>query len=309
MVAHKKDISHTDISSDSFVDRFFPKGLIPYLKLARVDRPIGTWLLLFPGLWGIVLASDGLKNMDKGSFLLMILFMIGALFMRGAGCTINDIWDRKLDQKVERTAMRPLASGQLNIREVLIFLGAQLFAGLIILLLLNSLTIKLGFIIIIPILIYPLMKRITWWPQLFLGLTFNWSALMGWTAITGELSITPFLLYIAGIFWTLGYDTIYAHQDKEDDLIVGIKSTALKFGDNSPKWVSAFYFLTLLFLALAKLSSGMGLNLFSLTFLLFAIWHLYGQIIDWDIDNPLDCLNKFKSNKWFGAIVLLFLAA
>ena len=213
----------------------------PYALLMRLDRPIGWWLLLLPGWWAIVLASGGVMNMNIKSWALMAAFLIGAVVMRGAGCVVNDIWDRDLDKMVERTRERPLASGAVSVKQAAAFLSLLLMIGAAILLSMNMLTIMLGLLSLPLIALYPAMKRITYWPQLFLGLTFNFGALMGWAAVTGELSAAPLFLYLGGIFWTIGYDTIYAHQDKEDDALAGIKSTALKFGNRSKLWVSGFY--------------------------------------------------------------------
>jgi len=205
-----------DIRSGDWVDRLLPRWAEPYARLARLDRPIGTWLLLFPGWWGIALA--GPRWPDP---LLLALFALGAIVMRGAGCTLNDIADRDYDGRVARTRTRPIPSGRVSVRQAAMFMAAQLAVGASILLSLNRPSIALGFAVLGLIAAYPYMKRITYWPQLFLGLNFNWGALIGWTAVTGGLGWPPALLYLGGIFWTLGYDTIYAHQDKEDDARIG----------------------------------------------------------------------------------------
>lgn len=223
--------------------------------------------------------------------------------MRGAGCIINDIWDRNLDNAVERTKDRPLASGKINLKQAMVFLFILLACGAAILLSLNQSAIVIGLCSIPLIIAYPLMKRITYWPQAFLGITFNFGALIGWAAITGTLGWPAILLYIGGIFWTIGYDTIYAHQDKDDDLSVGIKSTALKFGPESKKWLIGFYALAFLCLATAILS--VNATILVILGLLAPFLHLIWQIYSWDIDNQDNSLQKFKSNRNFGLFILL----
>lgn len=217
---------HTDIKKLVWIEQKLPEQARPYAYLMRIDRPIGIWLLLIPGIWGIAAASPGFPSIYT-----CILFLIGSVLMRGAGCVINDLWDKDLDKKVERTANRPLASGAITEKNAKIFLATLLLLSFFILIQFNSTTIILGFASIPLIAMYPLMKRYTYWPQIMLGITFNMSVLMGYSAVTGETSSTAILLYLGAIFWTIGYDTIYAHQDKEDDALIGIKSTALKFGD------------------------------------------------------------------------------
>ncbi len=287
----------SDIPIASWIDRIAPEGLRPYLRLARLDRPIGTWLLLIPCWWGLALASPGWP--DPGD---MALFAIGALVMRGAGCTINDLADRKIDPLVARTATRPIAGGQVSIFMAFVFLGLLLFAGLSVLVQFNAFTIQVGIASLVLVAVYPFMKRITYWPQLFLGLTFNWGALVGWSAVTGSLAPTAGLAYAAGIFWTLGYDTIYAHQDKADDILVGVKSTALKFGAATRPWLTGFYGGTVLMLAAAGYAAELAWPFFAA--LILGGLHLGWQIKAVDIDDPNDCLAKFKSNRDFGLIVL-----
>lgn len=269
----------------------------PYFRLMRLDKPIGTWLLLLPCWWGVALASPFFPNLW-----LMFLFAIGAIIMRGAGCVINDIYDRKLDQQVERTRSRPLASGELALWQAVVFLCCLLAVGLAILLLFNRPTIITGIMSLLLVFTYPLMKRITWWPQLFLGFTFNWGVLMGGCAVTGAISFSNILAYIAGIFWTLGYDTIYAHQDKRDDAEAGIKSTALLFGDQSLRWVALFYAMAIGLLALAGLADGLG-KAYKWGLLAAACFAAV-QLALWRPDNPANCLIRFKSNRDFGLIVL-----
>ncbi|XP_058097918.1 4-hydroxybenzoate polyprenyltransferase, mitochondrial isoform X2 [Magnolia sinica] len=225
-------------SSSSWIDFYLPEPVRVYARLARLDKPIGTWLLAWPCMWSITLAATPGNLPDLK---LLSLFGCGALLLRGAGCTVNDLLDRDLDIKVERTKSRPVASGLLTPFQGLTFLGFQLLLGLGILLQLNNYSIVLGASSLLLVFSYPLMKRLTFWPQAYLGLTFNWGALLGWSAVKGSLDPTiVFPLYFSGVCWTLVYDTIYAHQDKEDDLKVGVKSTALRFGDLTKNWVSGF---------------------------------------------------------------------
>lgn len=293
--------SHSDIKPDSSLIRVLPEGLRAYALLMRLDRPAGTWLLLLPGLWGIVLASGGLVQMNNHEWGLMALFAIGAVVMRAAGCVVNDLWDRDLDKQVGRTRMRPLASGAVSVRQAIGFLIVLLFIGLVILLQMNLFTVLLGIVSLPLIAIYPLMKRVTWWPQVFLGLTFNFGALMGWSAVTGMLEAPALLLYLGGIFWTLAYDTIYAHQDRDDDALAGIKSTALKFGTRSKKFVTGFFVMAWICFAFAA-----GLKGF--LFLLPAGAHLVWQLKNWNLDDVESSLRIFKSNRDFGLLVLAGLA-
>lgn len=269
----------------------------------RLDRPIGWWLLLLPGWWAIVLASGGVQTMDGRSWYFIAAFLIGAIVMRGAGCVVNDIWDRDLDKMVERTRGRPLASGAVSVKRAALFLGALLLMGAAILLSMNGLTIILGLASLPLIALYPAMKRITYWPQLFLGITFNFGALMGWSAVNGSLSLAPLCLYLGGIFWTIGYDTIYAHQDKEDDALAGIKSTALKFGAQSKLWVSGFYGAAFVMFLLAVLLAK-GISVMALAAMLLPALHMVWQIARWQPDNQDNSLAIFKSNRVFGVLLL-----
>ena len=273
-----------------------PERLRPFAILARWDRPIGTWLLLLPCWWGAALAP-GWPNP-----VLLALFALGAIAMRGAGCTINDLIDRDLDARVERTRNRPLASGQIGIFGALAFLALQLLVGLFVLLSLNPFTIALALASVPLIVIYPLMKRVTWWPQLVLGITFNWGALVGWSAATGGLGPAPLALYAAGIFWTLGYDTVYAHQDKADDALVGVRSSALRLGSATPRWVAGFYAATVLLLALAGWLAGMSL-LYFLVLPAVAL-HFLWQVRTLELDDPVSCLARFRSNRDLGLLVV-----
>lgn len=284
---------------------WLPAWLRPYGVLARWDRPIGSWLLLWPCWWGMALASP--RSDPWPDPWLLVLFAIGAVSMRGAGCVINDLTDRDLDAKVERTRQRPLASGRLKVSQALVFLALQLTVGLLVLLSFNGFTIGLAFAVMPLVLVYPWMKRITWWPQACLGLTFNWGALVGWSAVTGSLAAPALVLYAAGFFWTLGYDTIYAHQDKADDALIGIKSSARRLGDATVPWLWGFYGVTLALLALAAALNGAGLLLYPA--LALVALHFTWQIRTLDIDDPASCLQRFRSNREAGLLVLVTLVA
>jgi len=299
--------THTDIKSDSTILGLFPEGLRPYAVLARVDRPIGIWLLLLPGLWSITLAMGGVQNLGFRGVFLFVMFFFGAVIMRGAGCVINDLWDRDIDSKVERTRQRPLASGELDSTHAIIFLFALLWLGLCILIMLPPLVIVLGFISFPLVVVYPFMKRVTWWPQAFLGVTFNFGALMGWAAVTNDLGLVAMLMYVSGIFWTLGYDTIYAHQDKDDDSLLGVRSTALYLKDRSPSWVSVFYVLSWVCLCSAVFVSS--LSLLDVALLLPAGLHLALQVLRWNHKDSASSLKVFKSNQIYGVLVLAGIAA
>ncbi|MFZ5835070.1 MAG: 4-hydroxybenzoate octaprenyltransferase [Pseudomonadota bacterium] len=283
----------------NWVDSYAPLAARPYLRLARLDRPIGTWLLLWPCWWAIVLASGGIG--------LLALFALGAVVMRGAGCTFNDIVDRDLDAQVARTANRPLPSGAVSVPAAWIFLIAQCCIGLAVLLSLNAFAIAVGVAALVPAALYPFMKRITYWPQLFLGIAFNWGALLGWAAVTGTLAPPALWLYLGGIFWTLGYDTIYAHQDAEDDARIGIKSTALKFGANSKPAIAGFYAAALTLFGLAGWHAGLGWGFWPVLGLCGL--HLGWQVIRLAPADPENCLYLFRSNRDFGALLLLALLA
>ncbi|WP_119271893.1 4-hydroxybenzoate octaprenyltransferase [Taklimakanibacter deserti] len=291
-----------DAPADNWVDRFMPEALRPYARLMRLDRPIGWWLLLLPCWWGLTLAQiagqGGVPNLWYG-----LLFLLGAIIMRGAGCTLNDIADRDFDAKVARTRSRPIPSGQVSVRGAFIFLALQCLMGLLILLQFNWTTVVIGAASLVIVAIYPFMKRFTYWPQVFLGLAFNWGALVSWSAIHDGLASTAVLLYLGGISWTLAYDTIYAHQDKEDDVLIGVKSTALKFGAASAWWIGGFFVLALLlieaslWLAQARLLAHMGVAAAAL--------HAAWQISRLDINDPQRCLKLFRSNREFGLLILL----
>lgn len=303
-------LDKTDIVRDNLALRSSPAGFRPYLKLARIDRPIGTWLLLFPCWWSMALALKATTSFALTSWqdwLPAVYFAVGALVMRAAGCSFNDIIDRDIDAKVARTAQRPIPAGQITVKQATIFLALLLLLGLVILLQFNALTIGLGVGAMALVVIYPFMKRITYWPQAWLGLTFNWGALIGWTSVTGQLSWPPLLLYAGGIAWTLGYDTIYAHQDKEDDALIGVKSTALKLAAATKPWLVLFYTAALLLMAAA--GWVIGLNwIFALAIGAMAV-QVAWQICTLDVDNPDDCQVKFHSNRYLGWILLIGILA
>ncbi|XP_073158689.1 4-hydroxybenzoate geranyltransferase 2 isoform X2 [Henckelia pumila] len=296
----KKQTSNgNDGGGSSWIDVYLPRKARPFALLARLDKPIGTWLLAWPCMWSITMAAAPGSLPDVK---MMVLFGTGALLLRGAGCTINDLLDRDIDTKVERTRLRPIASGVLTPFQGLCFLGFQLLLGLGILLQLNNFSRVLGASSLLLVFSYPLMKRLTFWPQAYLGLTFNWGALLGWAAVKESLDPAVVLpLYASGVFWTLVYDTIYAHQDKEDDLKVGVKSTALRFGDSSKKWVTGFGIACISSLALSGYNANLAWPYF--TFLMAASSQLAWQIMTVDLSSRVDCNKKFVSNKWFGAIV------
>lgn len=299
--------SPADAVAGNWVDRYAPAPAKPYLRLMRADRPIGTWLLLLPCWQGLALASKdapAAKIIAYGA-----LFAVGAIVMRGAGCAYNDIVDRDFDAKVARTALRPIPSGQIGVRAAWIFLFALCLAGLAILVQFNPYTIALGLSSLALVAAYPFMKRITWWPQAWLGLTFNWGALMGYSALAGKLTLAPALLYAAGIAWTLGYDTIYAHQDKEDDALIGVKSSARALGPKTVAALKFFYAITIALAAAAGLAGG--LHGAYIAFLAAPAAHFAWQIRSVKIDDPASCLAIFKSNREAGFLVLaaLFLAA
>ena len=279
--------------------RLLPVRFIGYAQLARLDRPIGTWLLFLPCFWGLAMASAQYHSYPPIG--MIALFAFGALVMRGAGCTFNDIADRDIDAQVARTAQRPLPSGRVRLTQAIGFLIMQLLLGLLVLVQFNMLTVMLGIASLALVAIYPFMKRITYWPQFFLGLTFNWGALMGYSAVAGELSPAAWALYGAGIFWTLGYDTIYAHQDREDDALLGVKSSALRLGQATGRALIVFYAAMLGLLIMAGLWGHMSL-LYWIGMVVTG-WHLAMQIYQLDINRADVCLRLFRSNRDTGLIV------
>ncbi len=286
-------------ATGNWVDSFAPTYSRPYLRLARLDRPIGSWLLLMPCWWSVGLA--GMHEDHFPSVWHIILFFIGAFAMRGAGCTWNDLVDRDIDEKVERTRSRPIPAKQVTVAQATLFMLAQALVGLLVLIQFNRFTVVTGFASLLVVVIYPFMKRITYWPQIFLGLAFSWGALMGWPAAFGRLDWPPLVLYAGSICWVIGYDTIYAHQDREDDLLVGIKSTALLFGEQTPTMLASFYAAAVLLITAAGLMAGGGL-IFTLGLIAFAA-HLAWQVTRLDIDDPAHCLVLFKSNRDAGLIL------
>ena len=296
-----------DAPSGHWVYRILPRGLWPYAQLARWDRPIGWQLLLWPCWWSAALAASAYARPDDSLASLLpqlstlLLFLIGAVAMRGAGCTYNDLVDEGIDNQVERTRSRPLPSGQVSRRQAWAFLILQALVGLVVLVQFNSFAILLGLCSLVVVAIYPFMKRITNWPQFVLGLAFSWGALMGWAAEFGDLDGPAILLYAGSILWTIGYDTIYAHQDKEDDAIVGVRSTARLFGANTKPWLVGLYGGALLCFALAFASAQAPVV--ALAGLIAAGAHMTRQITTLDIDNPDQCLRLFKSNNVVGWLI------
>lgn len=293
---------HTDIVATGWVARL-PRAWLPYLLLARVDRPIGTWLLFLPGLWGVLLARAPLNETIR----LIVLFAVGSLVMRAAGCVVNDLWDRDIDRKVARTAGRPLASGALRPRHALVFLAVLLLAGLVILLQLNRLSQLLGVASLLLVGLYPLAKRVTWWPQLMMGFTFGFGAPLGYAAASGRIDAAWAALYAAAILWDLGFDTIYAHQDREDDALVGVHSTARLFGEQTRPFLAACYLAAIAALAMAGWLAGLG-GWFYPALALPAVL-LARQVLTLDIDDPAACLRLFRANREVGLTVGLAILA
>ncbi|XP_064636310.1 4-hydroxybenzoate polyprenyltransferase, mitochondrial-like isoform X2 [Lineus longissimus] len=275
-----------------------PVCVQPYLRLVRFDRPIGTWLLYLPCMWSIGLAADAGHLPDLR---LLALFGVGAFLMRGAGCTINDMWDSDIDSKVARTRDRPLACGQITRFQALVFLGGQLSLALMVLLQLNMYSIILGASSLGLVIVYPLMKRLTYWPQLVLGITLNWGVLLAWSAITGSVDLCGLTLYISAVAWSMIYDTIYSHQDKEDDFLIGVKSTALKFGEDTKKWLTGFAGVMLSGLTLTGVMCNQTLAYYVGLCAITA--SLTNQISTLDINNPEDCGKKFRSNRNLGLVL------
>jgi 4-hydroxybenzoate polyprenyltransferase len=294
-----------DAPSRNWVYRFLPRSGWPYAQIARWDRPIGWQLLMWPCFWSAALAAnvaDDRGSLSPGTLVFhLVLFFIGSVAMRGAGCAYNDLVDHEIDMEVARTRSRPLPSGRMSRFEAKVFIGIQALVGLLVLIQFNGFTVLLGILSLAIVAIYPFAKRFTDWPQFFLGLAFSWGALMGWAGQFGSLSLAPVLLYVAAVAWTIGYDTIYAHQDKEDDELIGVRSTARLFGDNTKAWLLGLYGLTLLCLVLAFAFAGVGI----IAYLGLAIAALmFGwQIIVLNINDGDQCLKLFKSNNHVGAIL------
>jgi 4-hydroxybenzoate polyprenyltransferase len=291
-------------SVGNWVDNRAPLWTRPYLRLARYDRPIGSWLLLMPCWWSAALAA-GVAHDVSDLPRTVVLFFIGAFVMRGAGCTWNDITDRNLDTKVERTRSRPIPAGQVSVTQALAFLVLQALVGLAVLVQFNRFAILTGIASLAIVAVYPFMKRITYWPQITLGLAFSWGALMGFAVILGRLDPAALVLYAGSICWVIAYDTIYAHQDTEDDVLVGIKSTALLFGDRTKPALTIFYSAAVvligiaLWLAVAGWPAALGLIAFAA--------HLAWQVRRLDTSDSALCLRIFKSNRDAGLLLFAML--
>ncbi len=278
-----------------------PEAILPYLRLARFDRPIGIYLLAFPCLWSASLAARSIGDPYPDPWLL-VLFLIGAIVMRGAGCTYNDIVDRDIDARVARTRTRPLPSGKVTPRAAFLFMVALSLIGLAVLVSFNRFTILIGLGVLPIVALYPFVKRFSHWPQTVLGLAFNWGALMGWAAALDRLDLAPLVLYAGAVCWTIGYDTIYAHQDREDDGLLGVKSTALRFGRATKLWLTVLYAIAWLAITAAGLLAGAGFAF--LLGMAAAAGQLAWQVVTLDIDDAENCLARFRSNRDFAAIVL-----
>jgi len=296
------DLKPADAIIGTWVDNV-PSSYQPFLRLARLDRPIGTWLLFWPCVFGLVLGAIGSERPFSSwhDLYLLVLFGIGAVAMRGAGCTYNDIVDRDIDASVARTRGRPIPSGAVRVRTAWLFLGAQLAVGLAVLVQLNLFAIEIGAASLLLVAAYPFMKRITWWPQAWLGLTFNWGALLGFAAQTGAIDWADAMLYAGLFFWTLGYDTIYALQDVEDDALIGVKSTARLFGARARDWVLGFYGVAFALILAAGYAEHAG---WPFTFVMLAAGaHLLWQVHTLQIDNAENALRMFRANRDTGAII------
>jgi 4-hydroxybenzoate polyprenyltransferase len=287
-------------ATGNWVDTIAPGWSRPYLRLARLDRPIGSWLLLLPCWWSSALAAVAAHAAGPSPWHIA-LFFIGAFAMRGAGCTWNDIVDRDLDGSVERTRSRPIPSGQVSVAQAVLFLVLQALVGFAVLISFNGFTIGLGIASLAIVLVYPFMKRITYWPQIVLGLAFSWGALMGWAAAFGRLDPPALLLYAGSISWVIGYDTIYAHQDRDDDALIGVKSTALLFGERTKPMLTLFYCAAVILIGAAGYTAHAG-AVFALGLAGFTV-HLGWQIMRLDISDPDNCLRLFKSDRDAGLIL------
>lgn len=301
-----------DAVKGNWVDTHAPAWTRPYLRLSRADRPVGTWLLLLPCWWGALLAAAETGTFGLRTLWIMIGCALGAWLMRGAGCTWNDISDRNFDGKVERTKSRPIPSGQVTVKQAAIWMVLQALIALVILLSFGKLAIALGFLSLLPVMIYPFAKRFTWWPQVFLGIAFNWGAILAYAAVSGRLSAAPFFFYFAGIAWTIFYDTIYAHQDKDDDAMIGVKSTARLFGDNTALWLRRFLVITVVLMGAGVVEALVDRSVLALVVALGAPWamglHMTWQMTKLDTENPDMCLKLFRSNRDTGLLAALFLA-
>ena len=296
----------TDAPPSNWVDRWAPELWRPYLRLGRFDRPIGVWLLLFPCWWSQTLAQIAAGETFL-NFGYLVLFAIGALSMRAAGCAYNDYIDRDIDAKVHRTANCPIPSGRVSPEAALVFVAAMACIGLAVLLNFNWFTIWLAISSLLIVAAYPFAKRVIPYPQLVLGFAFSWGALVGWAAVKGSLGLPALALFTGCVFWTIGYDTIYAHQDKEDDALLGLGSTALKFGDNTVSTVGALYGLAAIFWLVAGALAGAHLVYFLAVALVFL--QMSWQVATLDVDDSANCLRRFQSNRDVGVAVFLGLVA
>jgi 4-hydroxybenzoate polyprenyltransferase len=299
-------------SVGNWVDTYAPAVTRPYLRLSRADRPIGTWLLFLPCVWGLSLAILSTNWAYTRDLWTLVGCGAGAFLMRGAGCTWNDISDRDIDGAVERTRSRPIPSGQVTLRNAFFWLAAQMILAFFILITFYGTAVLLGVLALLPVAVYPFAKRFTWWPQVFLGLAFNWGALLAWSAHTNSLSVAPVVLYVAGIAWTLFYDTIYAHQDTEDDALIGVKSTARLFGDRTNVWLRWFMVGTVVLFATAVIFAVIDRSILSLVIALCGPWamglHLMWQLTRFDADDGPGLLRLFRANRDAGLIPLPFFA-
>ncbi len=305
--------SVADAVRGNWVDRLAPAWSRPYLRLSRADRPIGTWLLLLPCWWGLLLGANATGTFTLHDAWIFLGCGMGAWLMRGAGCTWNDITDRDFDGRVARTRSRPIPSGQVTVRQAVVWMCLQALIAFGILLTFNGPAILLGIASLAIVCVYPFAKRFTWWPQVFLGLAFNWGALLAWTAHTGSLGWPAVWLYLSGIAWTIFYDTIYAHQDKEDDALIGVKSTARLFGANTGRILMLFMVASVLLMTAAIITAlAATADILTLVIALGAPWafgwHMVWQMHRLDIDDPDGCLRLFRANRDTGLIVVLFLA-
>ena len=277
-----------------------------FIELTRLKKPIGFMLLFWPCAWGLTLAYD-FSNDFKNYFFYLILFFLGAVLMRSAGCIVNDILDKEYDKKVERTQNRPIASNNISVKVGILYSATLCFLALLVLLNFNKITIILALGSMPLAFTYPLMKRFTYWPQLFLGITFNYGLILGWTAVTSQINLIPVLLYFGAIFWTLGYDTIYGYQDIKDDEIIGLKSTSIKFKNNPIKFLSVCYLIFLIIILIIGLLMDLN-KFFYVIFIIIFLQMFYFQIKKLDIENKFSCLKIFKSNNFLGLLVFLSLA-
>jgi 4-hydroxybenzoate polyprenyltransferase len=305
-VVQTEPMTVPDAAPGNWVNRLAPAAIRPYLQLARFDRPIGSWLLLFPCWWSLALAELN-RGRPYPNVWYLALFLVGAFVMRGAGCTYNDIVDRNYDARVARTALRPIPSGAVTVQQALVWAAALSLVGLVVLLQFNRFTILLGMGSLVLIAVYPFMKRFTYWPQLVLGLTFKWGALVGWSAIYGAVDPAALVLYAGCVLWTIGYDTIYAHQDTQDDALLGLRSTALRFGDQSRNWIGGFYGAAVVLWAVAGALAHAHLVFFMA--LALVTLQMSWQVSTLDTASPTNCLRRFRSNKDVGWAIFLGLVA